>query len=181
MIIFFGPAGSGKSVQGQLLGEQGNWQWVSVGKLLRDADLSRYQDTMNRGDLLPEEVVNGVVQEKIESTGDISQLVLDGFPRNNLQAQWFVDYINSKKFKIDVALVLEVPTEEVYERLSKRGRPDDIPETIARRMDLYRKETEPMLELFQNQGVVVVRINGVGTVEEVHERIINALKAEGLA
>jgi adenylate kinase len=83
--------------------------------------------------------------------------------------------------QIAIVIVLEVPDAEIQERLSHRGREQDTPEIITERLDLYRRETDPLLGYFDKQNIVIARIDGTGTVDEIHERIMGQIEANGLA
>ena len=93
MILFFGPAGAGKSVQGQLLSARHGWRWLSTGQLLRDSHDPELHKIMSTGALVPSEVTNRLMGEAIVRSQDIAHLILDGYPRNMEQAQWLIDLI----------------------------------------------------------------------------------------
>lgn len=171
MIIFFGPAGAGKSVQGQMLAARHGWRWLSAGQLLRDTRDPIVMDCLREGTLVPAEIISRVMDTAIGTAGDIDRLILDGFPREMAQAEWLLEAKTRHGRDINLVVVLEVPRQEILERLRLRGRADDQPEAIDTRLGIYRKEIYPLLDLFNDQGVPIVHINGVGTVGQVHDAI----------
>ncbi len=181
MIIFFGPAGAGKSVQGQILSARMGWRWLSIGQLLRDTHDPEIIQTMHRGELIPSEQSCAIMGDAIAKAGDIQQIVLDGFPRAEDQAQWLIDSQPTHNRAIGLVVVLEVPREELLKRLAIRGRADDTPEAIDERLAIYRQEIYPILGKFSDQSIPVIHIDGVGTVGEIHDRIFAELQNRGLA
>ncbi len=181
MIVFFGPAGAGKSVQGQILAARQGWRWLSAGQILRDAHDPELLQMMHEGKLVPHDVITRVMGEAISKAGDIDQVILDGFPREMPQAEWLVNSKTDHGRDIGVVIVLEVPREELLRRLAIRGRADDTPEAIDQRLAIYRQEMYPILGLFSEQHIPVVHIDGVGTVGEIHDRIYAELQNRGIA
>jgi len=180
MIVFFGPAGAGKSVQGQILAARKGWRWLSAGQILRDTRDPEIVETMHQGKLVPHELITRIMGDAIGKAGDIDELILDGFPREMPQAEWLVDSEDSLGRKIGVVIVLEVPREELLKRLTIRGRVDDTPEAIDQRLAIYRQEMYPILGLFSDRHIPVVHIDGVGKVGEIHDRVYAELKSRGL-
>lgn len=181
MIIFFGPAGAGKSVQGQILSARHGWRWLSAGQLLRDthdADLVREMQT---GALVSEERVNTIMKEALVNAKDLDHVILDGFPRQLTQARWLVDTQPEHERSVSMIVVLEVPKSEIMNRLRVRGRVDDKPEVIEERLNIYRKEIYPILDYFTDKKVYITHIDGTGTIGQVHDRIEAELAAHGLA
>ena len=181
MIVFFGPAGAGKSVQGQILAARMGWRWLSAGQLLRDTHDPELIRIMHEGDMVPHESITKIMGEAITRSGDIDQIILDGFPRLLEQAKWLVESQPEHGRAVGLIVVLEVPREELLKRLAIRGRADDTPEAIDNRLNIYRQEMYPVLSYFTDQGVPVVHLDGVGTVGEVHDRIVAELTSRSLA
>lgn len=180
MIVFFGPAGAGKSVQGQILAAREGWRWLSAGQILRDTHDTEIVQTMHEGKLIPHEAITRIMGEAIGKAGDIDQIILDGFPRELAQAQWLIDSKTHHGREIGLVIVLEVPREELLRRLSIRGRADDTPEAIDQRLHIYRQEMYPILGLFSDDHIPVVHIDGVGTVGEIHDRVYAELQSRNL-
>ncbi len=180
MIIFFGPAGAGKSVQGQLLSARHGWRWLSAGQLLRDSKDPELLNIMSTGKLVSSEVTNKLMGEAIKRSHDISHLILDGYPRDMSQAKWLIENKTHHGRDIQLIIVVEVPKSELLKRLAIRGRADDVPEVIDERLRIYRKEMYPILSYFTEQNVNIVHIDGVGTVGQVHDRIVEEIEAHNL-
>ncbi len=180
MIIFFGPAGAGKSVQGQLLSARHGWRWLSTGQLLRDSKDPDLLKVMSTGKLVPHEITNRLMGEAIAKAKDIDHLILDGYPREMAQAEWLIDNKSHHGRDIALVVVLEVPKSELLKRLAIRGRADDVPEVIDERLRIYRQEMYPILSYFTEQGINITHIDGVGTVGQVHDRIVEELEGHNL-
>lgn len=177
MIVFFGPAGAGKSVQGQILAARQGWRWLSAGQLLRDTRDVELLKLMQTGALVPGEKINEIMSDALRRAKDIDRLILDGFPRELPQAQWLVNAQAEHARAIDLVIVLEVPKSELLKRLEVRGRLDDTPEAIDERLRIYRTEMYPILSYFTDQGINIVHIDGTGTVGQIHDRIMEELEA----
>lgn len=177
MIVFFGPAGAGKSVQGQMLAARNGWRWLSAGQLLRDTHDSELLQEMQHGRLITSEKVNRIMGEALSRAVNISQVVLDGFPRMLEQAKWLVDSQPQHGRSIGLIVVLDVPRDELLKRLEVRGRVDDTPEAIDERLNLYRLEVDPILDYFKEKNIPVMHIDGTGTVGQVHDQIMEAVVA----
>jgi adenylate kinase len=177
MIVFFGPAGAGKSVQGQIMAARHGWRWLSIGQLLRDTHDIEVLKEMQTGQLLGSELVNRVVTEALNNAKDIDKVILDGFPRRLDQAEWLIDSQKTLGRMIDLAIVLEVPKAEIMDRLHVRGRVDDTPEAIEERLQLYRKDIYAILALMNERKVPITHVDGTGTVGQVHDRIEAELAA----
>ncbi len=173
MIVFFGPAGAGKSVQGQILAARNGWRWLSAGQLLRDTHDIEVLKQMQTGQLVDPEKVSKLMGDAVKRSKDIDHVILDGYPREIGQAHHGRD--------IKLVIVLEVPKSELLKRLEVRGRLDDTPEVIDERLKIYRTEIYPILTYLTEKSINIVHIDGVGTVGQVHDRIMEELQAHGLA
>lgn len=180
MIVFFGPAGAGKSVQGQILSARHGWRWLSAGQLLRDSHDAELMKEMSTGALVSETRVNQVMKNALVSAKDIDRVILDGYPRQLSQAQWLIDTQPEHERSVSMIIVLEVPKQEIMNRLRVRGRADDKPEVIEERLLIYRKEIYPILDYFTDKKVYIAHIDGTGTVGQVHDRIESELSAHGV-
>lgn len=181
MIVFFGPAGAGKSVQGQMLAARNGWRWLSAGQMLRDTRDIEMLKQMQTGKLVDPEKVNVLMGEAIRRAENINRVILDGFPRQMSQAKWLIENKSHHGRDIQLVIVLEVPKSELLKRLEVRGRVDDTPEAIDERLRVYRTEMYPILSYLTEQHVNIVHIDGVGTVGQVHDRIMEELEAHKLA
>ena len=176
MILFVGPPGSGKSVQGQLLSARHGFRWVSDGQLLRDTKDPAAYEHMTKGEMVDNDLVNRLVGEAIGRAKDIAHLVLDGYPRQLEQAQWLVDELPKHERSIAAVIVLNVPDGEISRRLKIRGRLDDNEEVIAARTRLYNEETQPILDYYRSLGIEVRDVNGFGSVGQVHDHIDQVIR-----
>ncbi len=181
MILFFGPAGAGKSVQGHMLAERLNWKWLSTGEMFRESTDPEVRQILRTGALVSDEKTYQVVEEAFGKAKDFKRLIVDGFPRTQAQATWLMDTNNTYGRQIAIVIVLEVPDAEIQERLSHRGREQDTPEIIAERLELYRRETDPILGYFEEKGVPIARVDGMGTVDQIHQKIVDQIKNNNLA
>jgi adenylate kinase len=181
MIVFFGPPGAGKSVQGQLLAARQGWRWLSTGQLLRDTKDPEIAKILLSGKLLPAQVANDIMSDALMRAKDLNQVILDGFPRMLEQAKWLIDSQPQHGRSISMVIVLEVPISELIKRLEVRGRTDDIPEVIEERLKVYRTEIYPILTYLTEQNVPIVHIDGSGSVGQIHDRIMEELSARKLA
>ncbi len=173
MIILFGLAGTGKGTQGKALSEIFGWRWLSVGQVIRDT--GQYDDVINRGELIGDDDVIRLMNERIErDEAEGFDLILDGYPRDEYQAKWMMEHMAEK---IDGAILLEVPKEELYERLALRGREDDkTRESIERRFEISENNFKAIFPLLEANGIEIKRVNGVGSVKEVTNRLVEVVK-----
>ena len=167
MIILFGLAGSGKSTQGQILAEKRDLKWLSVGEVLRGT--GRFDEILKAGKLVNDDEVIKLMSEEIKKAEEEGKnVLLDGFPRNVYQAEWAGKNIAEK---IEKVVYLEVPKEELYKRLELRGRVDDTKEAIERRFKIVEQNICSILEILEAKGVKVLKLSGVGDIEEVTKRL----------
>lgn len=173
MIILFGLAGTGKGTQGKALSEIFGWRWLSVGQVIRDT--GQYDDVINRGELIGDDDVIRLMNERIErDEAEGFDLILDGYPRDEYQAKWMMEHMAEK---IDGAILLEVPKEELYERLALRGREDDkTRESIERRFEISENNFKAIFPLLEENGIEIKRVNGVGSVKEVTNRLVEVVQ-----
>ncbi len=177
MIVFFGPAGAGKSVQGQLLAARNGWRWLSAGQLLRDTHDIELIREMQTGSLVDPAKVNELMGDALKRAKNIDRVILDGFPRQLSQAKWLIESQPEHERSIALVVVMEVPRAELLKRLEVRGRLDDTPEAVDERLRIYRTEIYPILTYLTEQGVRIAHVDGTGTVGQVHDRIMDELAA----
>ncbi|MBQ6487181.1 nucleoside monophosphate kinase [Candidatus Saccharibacteria bacterium] len=173
MIILFGLAGSGKGTQGKALSEIFGWRSLSVGQAIRDT--GGYTEATNKGELIPDEDVINLMNRQIEKAeAEGFDVILDGYPRTAAQAEYIV---NNMAEKIDGAIILEVPKEELFNRLELRGRDDDKEKSsIERRFEIFEQNICSILPLLNQVNIPVERVNGVGKIEEVTNRLVDVIK-----
>ncbi|NTW62010.1 AAA family ATPase [Candidatus Saccharibacteria bacterium] len=175
MIIFFGPAGSGKSAQGRLLESDCGWKWLSMGQLLRDSMDGELDAIMGTGKLVPYQITNQLLDKALKGIGDISKVVIDGYPRQIEQATWLDENYHKDKNGLDLGIILDVPKEELLRRMEGRGRADDTPDAIDERLKIFQELVKPAIEYISSCGIRITTIDGVGTKDEVHQRIVQEL------
>jgi adenylate kinase len=185
MIIVFGSQGSGKSTQCEILVEKYGWKWLSTGKMFRGSNNAEIKNLINAGRLVPDEIADPMVFEAIDKNstrGEKGGLILDGYPRKLAQAKSLarhnLDHFG--QFNINLALMLDVDKAEVVERMLLRGREDDTPESIEKRLGIYHEEIEPILNYFSQEKIPVVHVDGKGSIEDIHRRIDVELVRHGI-
>ncbi|MCL2869412.1 nucleoside monophosphate kinase [Candidatus Saccharibacteria bacterium] len=172
MILIFGPAGSGKSLQGQILAARFNWAWLSMGQLLREENDPKLTKIMDAGDLVPAEVTNQIADKAAKKAAKTHpQVIMDGYPRSEDQAIAML----TNNWPLNVAISLEVPYRELLKRMLLRARPDDTKDAIKERLAIYHRNNTKLMAILSKNGVKVVKVNGVGTVGQVHDRIMKVL------
>lgn len=175
MILLFGPTGAGKSVQGQMLAVRMGWKWLSTGQMLRDSQDPEVIKVLKSGELVSDELTYEVFDKAIQDAKEKNypRTIVDGFPRTKKQAEWLAGYLERTGEKIELVLAIEVPEAEIMNRLQKRARMEDTPETIARRMSIYRQKMYPVLGTFAEDGIRIVHLDGTGTAGAVHDKIFD--------
>ena len=173
MIILFGLAGSGKGTQGKAISEIFGWKWLSVGEAIRQT--GGYEEIINKGGLIPDDDVIKLMDKQINKAEDEGfDVVLDGYPRDVYQAEYVASTMADK---IDGAIILEVPKEELYERLALRGRDDDREqESINRRFEVFEQNIGAILPLLEAKNIPIEHVDGVGKIEEVTKRLVDVIK-----
>jgi adenylate kinase len=188
-IVIFGAPGSGKGTQSDNLINYYNLFHISTGEVLRDhinrgTELGKTaNEFISEGQLIPDDlmisILDSVLDEHQESVKE--GVIFDGFPRTINQAVSLKDMLSKHNAKVDIVIGLEVPEEELVDRLLKRGqesgRSDDNHETIMKRLEVYNNQTSPLKEFYQNEQIYAA-INGSGSVEKIFEDIKKAVDAK---
>jgi len=180
-IILFGPPGSGKGTQAGKLKEHFNLIHISTGDLLRGEIKNETplgleaQNFMDKGLLVPDEVIIGMISSKIDENEDSNGIICDGFPRTVAQAEALDNLLEVKDSKIAGLVALEVGEEELKQRLLERGktsgRADDIDlPTIEKRIAVYREETEPVANYYREYDKYIA-VKGEGSIEDIYESL----------
>ncbi|MBQ6179740.1 MAG: adenylate kinase [Bacteroidales bacterium] len=179
--ILFGPPGAGKGTQAAAMAERFNLCHISTGDLLRGeiakgSELGlKAKALIEAGELVPDEIVEGMIENKFDSVTGFSGFLLDGFPRTTAQAEALDKMLAKRDTSVTGVVSLMIPDEMIKERIKHRaaieGRADDASdETISNRIKTYHEKTEPLVEYYKNAGAYN-EIDGTGTIEEVRERI----------
>ena len=188
-LLIVGPQGSGKGTQGVRIAESYGIPVVSTGDIFR-ANIKegtplgqQVTAVLDAGDLVPDELTSEIVRDRLSQDDAAQGFLLDGYPRNAAQVQHLEAFLSARGESLDAVILLDVPREESLTRLTLRateqGRSDDTPEAIGHRLDIYERETAPILEAYGAKGIVD-RIDGVGTLDEITSRVFAALTARGL-
>ncbi|MDO9497637.1 MAG: adenylate kinase [Nocardioides sp.] len=183
-LIIMGPPGAGKGTQAKFVAEHFKIPAISTGDIFR-ANVTRgtelglkAQQYMDAGDYVPDEVTNLMVRNRIDESDAESGFLLDGYPRTLSQVEELDGMIKFTGHELDVVLVLTVDQDEIVQRLLQRaeleGRADDTEDVIRRRQELYTEQTEPLIEVYRGRGILV-ELDGMGEVDEVTQRIFDAL------
>ncbi|MFJ4254801.1 adenylate kinase [Microbacterium sp. NPDC090003] len=188
-LLIVGPQGSGKGTQGVRIAETFGIPVVSTGDIFRanikgGTELGqKVTAILDRGDLVPDELTGEIVRDRLSQDDAANGFLLDGYPRNTAQVGHLEEFLAGRGESLDAVILLDVPRDESISRLSLRaieqGRSDDTEEAIAHRLDIYERETAPIIDVYSEKGIVD-RIDGVGSLDEITERIVAALDARGL-
>lgn len=171
-VIFLGPPGAGKGTQAKMLADNWNIAHISTGDILRQAlkDQTplgiKAQGYMDKGELVPDELVQEMVQERLKQLDTQSGWILDGFPRTVNQAIFLGELLQKLNQHGEKVVNLEVPDEILIARLLQRGRKDDTEEVIRRRLEVYRSETAPLIDFYSSRQTLL-NVNGAKSPEEV--------------
>jgi adenylate kinase len=181
-ILLLGIQGSGKGTQAKRIAAEYGIPHISTGEILRDenTELGRQSKAiLDRGELVPDQTMIEVIRSRLSQADTANGFVLDGFPRTMAQADALDELLDELGKPLSIVFELQVPDEVARQRLLRRaqeeGRSDDSPEAIDRRIDLYHRETEPIVAHYRGRGNLV-GIHGTGTVEQVFAEIADALE-----
>ena len=177
-VVLLGPPGAGKGTQAEKLAEKLQIPHISTGELFRSniqdgtklgLEAKRYLDA---GDLVPSELTNQLVDDRLDHPDAANGFILDGYPRSIEQAAALHDMLGRRGTDIDAVLEFRVSEDELLQRLKGRGRADDTDDVILNRMKVYRDETAPLLEYYRDK---LKTVDAIGTVDEVFARALRAL------
>jgi adenylate kinase len=185
-VILMGPPGAGKGTQAKVVAEHFGIPAISTGDIFR-ANVSRgtelgrkAQEYMDAGEYVPDEVTNLMVRARIDEPDAAPGFLLDGYPRTLAQVEELDGMVAFTGHRLDAAVVLTVDQDELVARLLHRseseGRADDTEEVIRRRQEVYAEQTEPLIEVYREHGILY-EIDGMGEVDAVTKRIFEALDA----
>lgn len=179
-IIFLGPPGAGKGTQAKIFLERAGIVQISTGDILRAAVAAgtelgkKAKAFMDKGELVPDSVVIGIIEQRIQEPDCKKGFVLDGFPRTIEQAEALDAILEKLHLGIDHVVNFEVPDEELVKRLLGRaeqeGRSDDNPESIKNRLQVFKAKTQPLISYYERKNKLR-HINGLGTTSEIAERV----------
>ena len=183
-IVIFGAPGSGKGTQSKMIVERYGFDYISTGDMLRQAisqgsELGRTaKEYIDRGQLVPDDLIVRLIADFLDGKHGSKGVIFDGFPRTLKQAKALKTMLNERGTDIHILLDLQVEDDELVDRLIERGkisgRSDDNPETIKARLDVYHTQTAPLATYYIGEGKHVA-IKGIGRIEEIFERIAEAI------
>lgn len=177
-VVLLGPPGAGKGTQAQKLSEKLGIPQISTGELFRSnidngttlgLEAKRYLDA---GDLVPSELTNQLVDDRLSHPDAANGFILDGFPRSLQQAKALHEMLERRGTDIDAVLEFRVSQDELLQRLKSRGRADDTDDVILNRMKVYRDETAPLLDYYSHE---LKTVDAIGSMDEVFARALQAL------
>jgi adenylate kinase len=179
-VIFLGPPGAGKGTQAKLFLERAGIVQISTGDILRAAvaegtELGKQAKSfMDKGELVPDEVVIGIIEQRIKQSDCKNGFLLDGFPRTIEQAKALDAILEKLGLSIDHVISFEVPDEELVRRLLGRaeqeGRSDDNPESITNRLKVFKDKTQPLIQYYEQKNKLR-RVVGIGSTAEIADRV----------
>ena len=188
-ILLIGPPGAGKGTQAALLAQHFGIPAISTGDIFRENVRNETplgleaKAFMDRCEYVPDSLTNALVLDRLNQEDAVAGFLLDGYPRTIDQVEELDDILEETEKKLDVVVQLTADSEELLRRLSGRaqeqGRSDDTPEVIKRRLDVYEEQTAPLIDIYASRSLVA-KVNGLGEIADVTNRIIEVLDARGL-
>ena len=190
-LVVIGPPGSGKGTQAKILQEKHAWPQLSTGDMLRAAIAAgtelgkKCKAIMDKGELVPDDVVIGIISERYDQPDCAGGAIFDGFPRTIPQARALDQMLKLRSKKIDLVIELKVDDKVLIDRVRARiaqsggvARADDTPETLQNRLAVYYQNTAPLLEFYKRQGKLVT-VDGMAPIEEVTKAIAEVIEQAG--
>ncbi len=188
-LLLIGMPGAGKGTQAERLSQAFGIPAISTGDIFRhnvknETELGKQAKAfMDRGEYVPDSLTNALVRDRLSHQDAAAGFLLDGYPRTGEQVEELDDILAQQGNKLDAVVQLTADVDEVVRRLLNRaieqGRADDTEEVIRRRLEVYEEQTAPLTSVYAQRGLVIM-VDGLGAVEEVTERIMQALEARGL-
>ncbi|PLS29097.1 adenylate kinase [Bifidobacterium parmae] len=185
-LLIMGPQGVGKGTQAALLAEHYGIPAISTGDIFRANIKGRTElglkviEYTDKGELVPDELTNSIVKDRLAQDDAKNGWILDGYPRNASQVEALDAILAELGTPLDAVVALDADHDVLMQRIAKRaeeqGRTDDNPEAIAKRLATYAKETAPLLDTYKSRGQLVA-IDGVGEIDEIQKNIVAALDA----
>lgn len=182
-IVLLGAPGSGKGTQSEMLVRAYGIPQISTGDLLRQAVADETElgmqakAAMDAGELVADDVVVGMIRERLNESDTANGFILDGFPRSLAQAWALDELLRELDRPLDRVVQLHVEDQELVDRLLSRGRADDNEKTIRNRLNVFQEQTQPLAEYYRDKGLFAT-VHGVGDVDVIYGRILQAIAGE---
>ena len=186
-IVLLGPPGSGKGTQAAMLVERLEIPHISTGALLREAAENgtklglQAKKISDKGELVPDDIVLGMLEERLNQPDVKGGFILDGYPRNVAQAKSLEEVLARIGQPADEAILIDIDAEQIVKRIAKRaleeGRADDTEETVRNRLRVYEEQTAPVADFYEERGVLT-RVWGDGTIDEIQQRLLSVLNMQ---
>lgn len=183
-IVLLGPPGSGKGTQAAMLVKHLGISHISTGALLREAAQNgtelglKAKAITDKGELVPDDVVLDMLEERLNKSDVENGFILDGYPRNLAQAKSLEGVLKRIDQPADEAILVDIDAEQIVKRIAKRakeeGRADDTEETVRNRLRVYAEQTAPVADFYAERGLLT-RVLGDGAIDEIHQRILSVL------
>ncbi|MCU1569610.1 MAG: adenylate kinase [Naasia sp.] len=188
-LLLIGPPGAGKGTQAARLSERLGIPAISTGDIFREnlragTELGLLAKSfMDRGEYVPDTVTNDLIADRLTAADADSGFLLDGYPRTTEQVRTLDEFLADHGHSLDAVVQLTADEDETVSRLLKRardqGRSDDTEAVIRHRLELYAQQTEPLIDVYADRGLVV-RVDGLGSMDDVTERIVAVLSERGI-
>jgi adenylate kinase len=186
-LLLIGPPGAGKGTQASKLSEVFGIPAISTGDIFRENVKNQTplgveaKSYMDKGEYVPDELTNKLVRDRLKSSDCVNGFLLDGYPRTADQVQELDSILKETNSKLDAVVQLTADTDEVVRRLAKRaieqGRSDDTEEVLRNRLSVYEEQTAPLISVYESRGLLV-KVDGLGEIAEVTQRITEALDSK---
>ena len=186
-LLLIGPPGAGKGTQASKLSEVFGIPAISTGDIFREnvknhtplgVEAKSYMDS---GEYVPDELTNKLVRDRLQNPDCVNGFLLDGYPRTADQVQELDSILKEPNSKLDAVVQLTADTDEVVRRLAKRaidqGRSDDTEDVLRNRLSVYEEQTAPLISVYESRGLLV-KVDGLGEISEVTQRITDALDSK---
>lgn len=187
--LILGPPGAGKGTQAERISQTFGIPTISTGDIFRSniaqqTELGKQVKTIvDAGDYVPDSLTNALVEDRLQEADAWRGFLLDGYPRTPEQLRYLDALLAGDGHALDAVISLLADQDEVVQRLRKRaieqGRTDDSEEAVRHRQEVYRRETEPLVAMYRDRGILI-EIDGLGEIDEVTQRIFSALSERGI-